>query len=424
MSLSCYAFTRQVISFGLILVVLPFTQASSPGNPESGEDGSCSLKRGEAPSYSIFDNEGWAVTSQTLQHNYHQELYDRYLEGCQKNDYCYKGELFRLHRNTHQPQSIYNYTQTGFAKIAAPPAVWEILNGFWLENKGAAVRENSELNTPSNFLFQSSPQIVSLLNRTLGGTKSFRQRIWQAARPTLEEWSGQRLAPSSVYGIRVYQRNAMLHPHVDRTNLVLSAIVNIDQEVDEPWPLEIYNHQGIAHNVTLNPGEMLLYESASCIHGRPFPLQGRFYANAFLHFEAIGPLDDIEKCGPHDDGLPPYIVPNSYWVDDWRKRNPRGWTLLHPFKAVVSGDLRTLELLAHSHPQKLIEKDANGWAPIHEAARHATDNVDILNFLLQNGASVWERTGHDQFGKLPVDMAAEFLGSEHATTLYLKSLMT
>ena len=39
------------------------------------------------------------------------------------------------------------------------------------------------------------------------------------------------------------------------------------QDVDEPWPMEIYDQDGNAHNVTLEPGDMLLFESASAIHG-------------------------------------------------------------------------------------------------------------------------------------------------------------
>jgi Ankyrin repeats (3 copies) len=32
----------------------------------------------------------------------------------------------------------------------------------------------------------------------------------------------------------------------------------------------------------------LLYEGASVIHGRPYPLNGQFYANVFVHFEPVG----------------------------------------------------------------------------------------------------------------------------------------
>jgi hypothetical protein len=33
---------------------------------------------------------------------------------------------------------------------------------------------------------------------------------------------------------------------------------------------------------------MVSYESYSVIHGHPFPLKGRYYANIFIHFEPTG----------------------------------------------------------------------------------------------------------------------------------------
>lgn len=44
----------------------------------------------------------------------------------------------------------------------------------------------------------------------------------------------------------------------------------------------------MAHNITLEPGEMLLFESHSSIHGHPFPLKGRYAAYIFIHFEPTG----------------------------------------------------------------------------------------------------------------------------------------
>lgn len=39
------------------------------------------------------------------------------------------------------------------------------------------------------------------------------------------------------------------------------------QDVDEPWPLEVIGHDGKAHNVTMEPGDLVLYESHSILHG-------------------------------------------------------------------------------------------------------------------------------------------------------------
>lgn len=55
-------------------------------------------------------------------------------------------------------------------------------------------------------------------------------------------------------------------------------------QVDTPWPLDILDHKGARHMVTVVPGEMIMYEGASCAHGREEPLNGDWFANMFVHF--------------------------------------------------------------------------------------------------------------------------------------------
>jgi len=81
-----------------------------------------------------------------------------------------------------------------------------------------------------------------------------------------------------------------LASHVDRLPLVSSAIINVAQDMDEPWPLEVIGHDGRAVNVTMEPGDMVMYESHSVIHGRPFPLKGRFMANIFIRTLPLIPM--------------------------------------------------------------------------------------------------------------------------------------
>ena len=64
---------------------------------------------------------------------------------------------------------------------------------------------------------------------------------------------------------------------VDRLPLVSSAIIQVAQNVDEPWPVEVIGHDGKAYNITMEPGHMVLYESHTILHGRPYPLSGQFY---------------------------------------------------------------------------------------------------------------------------------------------------
>ncbi len=43
---------------------------------------------------------------------------------------------------------------------------------------------------------------------------------------------------------------------------MISAVIQVGQKVDKPWPLNIIDYNKTAHNVVLEPGEMVWYESA------------------------------------------------------------------------------------------------------------------------------------------------------------------
>jgi prolyl 4-hydroxylase len=100
-----------------------------------------------------------------------------------------------------------------------------------------------------------------------GAGEDLKGAIWTAAEDAIVDWTTMKLRPSSLYGIRVYTSGAVLSPHVDRVPLVSSAIVNVAQDVDEPWPIEVYDRSGNAVNITMEPGDMVLYESGSLVHG-------------------------------------------------------------------------------------------------------------------------------------------------------------
>ena len=112
--------------------------------------------------------------------------------------------------------------------------------------------------------------------------------IHERLRPLHEEWSGAKLEPTAAYGLRVYRDGQTLIPHVDRSAThVISSIVHVDHDEDEPWPLTILGHDDEFHEVVLEPGQMLLYESAVCSHGRPTPFRGRSYCSIFLHYKPV-----------------------------------------------------------------------------------------------------------------------------------------
>jgi prolyl 4-hydroxylase len=117
---------------------------------------------------------------------------------------------------------------------------------------------------------------------------SFNAQLAQDLKPLTEAWAGMALATSACYGIRCYQRGVYLHNHVDRAPHVFSATVCVEHALDSPWPLHIEDVDGNASQVHMEPGEFVFYEGMRLAHGRPYPLDGEFYAGVFIHFYPAG----------------------------------------------------------------------------------------------------------------------------------------
>eukprot|EP00980_Cylindrotheca_fusiformis_P001758 scaffold405_cov132-Cylindrotheca_fusiformis.AAC.10 len=292
-------------------------------------------------------------------------------------------------------------------------------------------------------------------------THSQRWELVRGVQSVLEAWTKQPLVLTSMYGIRIYHENSILAPHVDRLPLVTSAIINVAQDVDEPWILEVIGHGdgGTAHNLTMQPGEMVLYESHSVIHGRPFPLRGRYYANLFVHFEPIGhtfrhaekqrqlhasdgddededgysswssssathakaayekafqmerlsALDGANRNARRTSSQLPHYVPEQkeqrwkqlFDFDPIPKVDPQplhkdAAATMTPHNAAAAGNLDALKSMAATDRAVIFKSDHNGWRPLHEAAR--SGHVHVIEYLLKEGARVNERTNDGEGG--------------------------
>lgn len=146
--------------------------------------------------------------------------------------------------------------------MSLPRHLMKQLEEFWGAHKDNQSQEKWPLgNTYCNH-WESPTSVLTLAGNSL------RNSLIHAVQEILEAWSGQSLVFTSLYGIRIYEEGAILAPHIDRLPLVTSAIINVAQDLDEPWILEVIGHDGEAHNVTMSPGDMVLYESHSVIHGK------------------------------------------------------------------------------------------------------------------------------------------------------------
>eukprot|EP01035_Chromulina_nebulosa_P019081 gene19081-24907_t len=117
------------------------------------------------------------------------------------------------------------------------------------------------------------------------------KRYWQSRLKVLvEAWSGVELELTDIYGMRQYNDGARLMTHVDREQThAASLIINVAQGgMREPWPVEIYDFADRLHEIEMNAGDIVYYESARCLHGRMRPLRGNYYVNLFAHYRPAG----------------------------------------------------------------------------------------------------------------------------------------
>lgn len=192
--------------------------------------------------------------------------------------------MFSKSKNEYVP----NFTESGVNKATLPAALFKKITAFYQNNKASKVDEH----VPGDFIINAEDKSNNKTNKKssqlIDLSEELRKEIHDTMKPILEKWCQQSLKPTYVYGIREYLDKAVLKPHRDRVEThIISAILNVDQEVNEDWPLVIEDNYYRTHHVMLKPGEMVFYEGARLLHGRPIPLNGKSFANIFCHFQPI-----------------------------------------------------------------------------------------------------------------------------------------
>ena len=276
------------------------------------------------------DDDGTACRHQGLEiNNCRNKLYYEYISGCYQKytqQVCNDSEKSRLLMNIYQPANVLlNYTTVGYIKLRAPSELITQITKFWMKEQHRHYYSNTmhtnKNNNDDNGDYENNNSFITQLrnetidmknvaynNHWISPTKILHlsssklcKLIYDKIQPIVESWSNTKVTPSSMYGIRIYTSGSVVAPHVDKAPLILSAVINVaqssnndDDDVSSSWPLEVYGHDGKAMNITMNIGDMVLYEGHSVIHGRPFPLpsgnngQSSYYANIYVHFEPLG----------------------------------------------------------------------------------------------------------------------------------------
>ena len=183
------------------------------------------------------------------------------------------------------------FTETGFTVVDVPKESWDVIKEAYELVKDKKTEE----------VFQGKESIIKGEGITsdllsLDHIPSIRAMIHKLLQPLHEEWSGQPITPSAVYGFRSYNKGAVLAQHTDRpATHHISSIIIVDKELagGKDWPLDIQDHNGNWHKVYAQPGQIILYESAKLSHGRDEPFEGTFFRNFFVHYK----LNNYEYTG-------------------------------------------------------------------------------------------------------------------------------
>mmetsp|Transcript_31574 Transcript_31574/g.65674 ORF Transcript_31574/g.65674 Transcript_31574/m.65674 type:complete len:604 (+) Transcript_31574:38-1849(+) len=416
-------------------------------------------------------------------------VYEEYMQGCRQylkvwNHLCDESEAARIERNSIQPPMMKNFTKLGFQKVRTPPSLQNRLRNFWWSNAHQTTfpdtwgfRSTSSFNfwvANTRSMSIDNPLYQRVADDSFYGNNGrydevestdLRTQIWNEIQPIIEKWSNttNELSPSALYGIRVFGNNAIIPPHVDAPPFVLSAVIHVASTTREPWVMEMLGHDGKVYNLTTEPGDMVLYEGQSVIHGRPFPMNGVFHSDIFVHFEPFGYSRAIEGRVHSIDGslveasldelyqqtltnlkrterrsnskelenkmmqntkAPRYVSRES--MKRWMQTHPRAKLKYRQFSSSVSahtaaalGDIEVLITLAQDDPKALEKQDENGWTPLHEAVR--SGSVETIEYLVKYGLDINQRT-HGGSGGTPLWWAKILFGLDHDVVKYLQSI--
>lgn len=197
------------------------------------------------------------------------------------------------------------FTGEGFKKVKIPTKLYKKLLVWYLQNEDKALIEASLDPSVKQYIRNAYKPGLNTKVSHLNSDKKLLTEFNDTMHQMCSEWSNQDdLVHTSTYGIRIYEDGDILQSHTDRPKThIISAICSIYQEdMREPWGLQIKDHNGWWHEVFLEPGEMVFYESDILEHGRMYPLKGKSYANIFVHFKP-----ENYDCGCDGSPLKPQV---------------------------------------------------------------------------------------------------------------------
>lgn len=178
-------------------------------------------------------------------------------------------------------EDLPKFSEKGFKIIDLPQDIWGYIQDIYKLVKNT---ETSEADIGDFIKSDIHKESTSIMN--MDQVPYLKKYLHELIKPIMEEWCNCELEPSTCYGIRNYKEGSILQQHYDRlSELHISGIILVDEKSNTPWALEIQDHFGNWESIVIKPGQMILYESAICSHGRNIPFNGEYFRNFFIHYK-------------------------------------------------------------------------------------------------------------------------------------------
>lgn len=196
------------------------------------------------------------------------------------------------------------FSPLAFDKGRLPDDLYASLGAYWYNNRDVPHVVHEEWGRHKGVFVNYWETDVNFIQIPWHLKKRWQRRL----RELVEAWTGVELETTDMYGMREYTQGARLLSHVDRESThAASLIVNIAQQnVSKPWTIEVHDHADRLHEVVMEPGDIVYYESAKALHGRNTPLQSGQYINLFTHYRPLNDPDWFRRDNP--EGTPEPLI--------------------------------------------------------------------------------------------------------------------
>jgi hypothetical protein len=197
--------------------------------------------------------------------------YQQFISGCSEfysPSLCHQAEISRTERNQNEPGTQYNFTELGYQITPLPLLIRREIKTYFNDHLHFNQIENLEqMPSPSATQFQINHWAKK--THLLPLSDSFISTIVvEYLQDFIEKWIQSPIALSQNPIWRIHREGSVVAPHLEMVPNVITMIYQIDfddeeEEMDEEedrWPLQIIDHHGQEHFLTLSRGDMMIYE--------------------------------------------------------------------------------------------------------------------------------------------------------------------